>query len=136
MLQLFEHYIMPLDRDLLPVLRSFITSILPGLEEETGESFDDILHILDVVCEKIGSADFYQAFWLCNLTHRQTRVLSLNYLSRRVPKLHDRQAMIRVFGDDIDLMIRSLSTALQDDLALAKRGALEIICVHLPLQNQ
>jgi hypothetical protein len=71
-LQLFERYIVPLDRDLLPVFRSFITSILPGLEEETAENFDDIVHILDLMCERIGTSEFYQAFWLCNLTHRQT----------------------------------------------------------------
>jgi hypothetical protein len=127
---------MPLERDLLPVLRSFIGSILPGLEEETSENFSEIVHMLDVLCEKIGVADFYRAVWLCNLAHRQTRVCCLNYVSRRVPKLQDRQMMIHVFGEDIDLMIRSLNAALQDDQILVKRGALELICTHLPLESR
>lgn len=127
---------MPLDKDLLPVLRSFIASIMPGLEDETAENFSRIVHILDVICDKIGSANFFKAFWLCNVAHRKTRVYCLNYLSRRFPKLDNRETLIRVFGEDIDLMIQSLSATLQDDLILVKRGALEIICAHLPLKNQ
>jgi hypothetical protein len=44
--------------------------------------------------------------------------------------------MIRLLGNHVDLMIRSLSAGLQDDLTLAKRGVLEIICTYFPLQSR
>ena len=42
LLELFEKYYIPLQDELRPIMRSFILALLPGLEEETSETFDRV----------------------------------------------------------------------------------------------
>jgi hypothetical protein len=42
LLNLYERHYLPLQGGLRPVMRSFILSLLPGLEEETGEFFEKV----------------------------------------------------------------------------------------------
>ena len=42
LLHVYDAYILPLQSNLRPVMKAFIMSLLPGLEEETGEFFDQV----------------------------------------------------------------------------------------------
>lgn len=42
LLHVYDMYLLPLQSSLRPVMKAFIMSLLPGLEEETGEFFDQV----------------------------------------------------------------------------------------------
>ena len=42
LLGLFEKYYVPLQGELRPIMRAFILALLPGLEEETSEAFEQV----------------------------------------------------------------------------------------------
>lgn len=97
-------------------MKAFILALLPGLEEETGEFFDQVcetyfydllvsgvrtsdksliltrqqvLTLLDRLSGTVSPAFFIQNIWLCMLTTPSARAPALQYLSRRLPKLSD-----------------------------------------------
>ncbi|KAF2838537.1 hypothetical protein M501DRAFT_1031628 [Patellaria atrata CBS 101060] len=101
-LSLFETFILELDpHSLRPALKSIVLCLLPGLEEETSEDFDRILHILDSVKSAVnierlpnrdtksesGDSYFWQCFFLATITNASRRQGALAYLSRRLPRL-------------------------------------------------
>lgn len=68
-------------------MKSFILALLPGLEEETGEFFDKVIALLDKLSTSASLSFFFQNIWLVMLTTPSSRGTSLNYLSRRLPRL-------------------------------------------------
>ena len=68
-------------------MKSFILALLPGLEEETGEFFDKVLGLLDRLSGTVSPSFFLQNIWLVMLTSPSARGTSLNFLSRRLPRL-------------------------------------------------
>lgn len=68
-------------------MKSFILALLPGLEEETGEFFDNVLGLLDRLSGTVSPSFFLQNIWLVMLTSPSARGTSLNFLSRRLPRL-------------------------------------------------
>ncbi|MGI4849082.1 MAG: hypothetical protein ACRYGK_13225, partial [Janthinobacterium lividum] len=70
-------------------------SLLPALEEETGEDFDRAIAILENVQDKYirqheddpHSGFFWQTLFLCVVTSPSRRQGALNYLTRRLPPL-------------------------------------------------
>ena len=87
LLNLFDTYYLPLQDRLRPIMKSFILALLPGLEEETGEYFDKVLSLLDRISGSVSPSFFFQNIWLVMLTTPSARGTSLNFLSRRLPKL-------------------------------------------------
>ncbi len=102
LLSLFETFILPLDpQTLRPALKSIVLSLLPGLEEETGEEFErtygilngfkdasgreygKTIHIVDVSRDQY----FWQCLFLASITSSSRRQGALSYLIRRLPKL-------------------------------------------------
>ena len=72
---------------LRPVMKSFILALLPGLEEETGEFFDQVLNLLDRLSTAVSLSFFLENVWLILLTMPPVRGTALNLVSRRLPKL-------------------------------------------------
>ena len=86
-------------------MKSFILALLPGLEEETGEFFDkvtedlfilylsrscsaQVLGLLDRLSGTVSPSFFLQNVWLIMLTSPSARGTSINFLSRRLPRLN------------------------------------------------
>jgi len=69
-------------------MKSFILALLPGLEEETGEFFEKVIVLLDKLSACASLSFFFQNIWLVMLTTPSARGTSLNYLSRRLPRLN------------------------------------------------
>ena len=101
-LGLLEEHLVKLDAGALrPALKSIILSLLPGLEEETGEDFDRTLslvdkmkilvrdhHTSDVKSDSSAGDDFFwQCFFLASITGSTRRQGALAYLVRKLPKL-------------------------------------------------
>jgi hypothetical protein len=104
LLNMFETHYIPLQDSLRPIMKSFILCLLPGLEEETGEYFDKVsggiilpsdtkltetkvLGLLDQISGTVSPSFFLQNVWLIMLTTPPARHTSLNFLSRRLPRM-------------------------------------------------
>lgn len=102
LLSLFETFILPLDPGTLrPALKAIVLSLLPGLEEETGEEFERTFVILngfkDISGQQTGemaniidvSRDqyFWQCLFLASITNSTRRQGALSFLVRKLPKL-------------------------------------------------
>lgn len=75
-------------------MKAFILALLPGLEEENGESFDKVLGILDRLSSTVSQAFFLQNLWLVLLTSPAARGSGMHYLSRRFPKLAEQSGEV------------------------------------------
>ncbi|TCD67610.1 hypothetical protein EIP91_012242 [Steccherinum ochraceum] len=135
LLNLFDTYYSPLQTGLRPIMKSFILALLPGLEEETGEFFDKVLGLLDRLSGTVSPSFFLQNIWLIMLTSPSARGTSINFLSRRLPRLNSNEDITTIVGRDIGLMIRAFAAALEDDDLLVRRGALDILLLSLRIDS-
>ncbi|KAI0334441.1 hypothetical protein GY45DRAFT_1318466 [Cubamyces sp. BRFM 1775] len=134
-LNLFDTHYLPLQSGLRPIMKSFILALLPGLEEETGEYFDKVLALLDRLAGTISQSFFFQNIWLVMLTTPPARGTALTYLSRRLPPFKPDEDITPIVGDDLGLMIRAFSAALEDDDLLVRRAALDILLQSLRIDG-
>ncbi|TFY81819.1 hypothetical protein EWM64_g2190 [Hericium alpestre] len=116
LLNLYDTYFLPLQAGLRPVMKGFILALLPGLEEETGEFFD-------------------KNIWLVMLTTPSARGTSINFLSRRLPRLNSDEDITPIVGNDIGLMIRAFAAALEDNNLLVRRGGLDLLLQSLRMDS-
>lgn len=101
---LYDTYYFAIQQSLRPITKAFILALLPGLEEENGEFFDQVssissllscqfltvpqvLHLLDRLSTTVTQSFFLQNLWLSMLTTQSARAPALHYLARRMPKL-------------------------------------------------
>lgn len=102
LLSLFHTFIIALDPPALrPALKAIILALLPGLEEESGEEFEQTLVILQrfkeaIACEQrdedqvqdaSGDQFFWQCLFLSTITSPSRRQGALAYLQRNLPQL-------------------------------------------------
>lgn len=160
---LLENYIVRLDPiDLRPIMKSLVLSILPALEDETSEDFEQALSILsklesafnthqddvDSPSEKAGY--FWQCLFLSVITSPSRRQGALNYLTRRLPNFSILTAQQKESGDGVTdlssaaeaaltpesgLLIRSFVCGLSDPQPLIQRVFLDLLVTHLPLSS-
>lgn len=153
-LGIYSKFYIPLQDALRPTTKAIILALLPGVEEETGEFFEKVgcpvsyIPLVTVlnVCEQVaGLLDqlsgtvspvfFLQNIWLVLISAPSLRIAALNYLSRRMPKIGSEDSIAMVVGQDVGLMIRGFSAALQDSQILVQRAALDIVAATLPLDG-
>lgn len=116
-------------------MKSFILALLPGLEEEAGEFFEKVLSLLDRLSGTVSVSFFFQNIWLIMLTMPSGRGTSLNFLSRRLPRLNSDEDLTAIVGRDIGLMIRAFSAALEDENLLVRRGALDLLLQSMKVDS-
>ncbi|KIJ53578.1 hypothetical protein M422DRAFT_73885 [Sphaerobolus stellatus SS14] len=134
-LNLYDIYYLPLQENLRPVMKAFIVALLPGLEEETGEFFDKVLSILDRLSGTVSPAFFLQNIWLVMMITPSARQTSLNFLSRRLPKLNGDEDITPIIGRDVGLMIRAFAAALEDENILVRRAMLDLLEQSFPAES-
>jgi predicted DNA-binding transcriptional regulator YafY len=158
---LLENYIVRLDPvDLRPIMKSLVLSVLPALEDETSEDFEQALSILaklestfvqhdaDALSEDAGY--FWQCLFLAVITSPSRRQGALNYLTRRLPSFailttsqkenkegitdlsHAAEAALT---PESGLLIRCFVCGLSDPQPLIQRGFLDLLVTHLPLSS-
>lgn len=135
LINIYDAHFLPLKSSLRPVMKSFILALLPGLEEETSEFFEQVLNLLDGLSTTVSLSYFLENVWLIMLTVPSARGTALNLVSRRLPRLvagNDFQTML---GHDVGLMIRAFAAALEDDNILVRRNALDLILHVLRLDG-
>ncbi|KAK2815385.1 Endosome to Golgi transport protein, partial [Arthroderma sp. PD_2] len=98
-LSLIEKHILQLNPAALrSANKSIILALLPGLEDETSEDFEETVKLVDKLRHvsstagdnsgaAAGSQYFWQCFFLASVTNPSRRVGALAYLNRHLPKL-------------------------------------------------
>lgn len=101
-LDLLERHFLDLNpRSLRPALKSVVLALLPGLEDETAEDYEQTLKLMDRFKVAIRPADseeitpahspgdsfFWQCFFLASITSQSRRAGALAYLVRNLPSL-------------------------------------------------
>ncbi|PLW27497.1 hypothetical protein PCASD_17664 [Puccinia coronata f. sp. avenae] len=134
-LGLFEKFYLPLTAELRPAIKAFILALLPGLEEETGEHFERVCTLLDRLSSAISLSFFLQNLWLVLITGPGYRIAAINFLNRRMPPLNPQETIVPIVGQDVGLMIRGYSAALEDGNILVQRGILDLLLANLKLDS-
>ena len=160
---LLENYIVRLNPvDLRPIMKSLVLSVLPALEDETSEDFEQALSILAklestfVVRQDVTDAPsedagyFWQCLFLAVITSPSRRQGALNYLTRRLPSFAKITVSQKENGEGITdlshaaeaaltpesgLLIRCFVCGLSDPQPLIQRGFLDLLVTHLPLSS-
>lgn len=158
-LGIYSKFYIPLQDALRPATKAMILALLPGLEEETGEFFEkvgclecfrarstldlrpryiaisQVAGILDQLSGTVSPAFFLQNIWLALITAPSLRIAALNYLARRMPKIGTEDSIAMIVGQDVGLMVRGFSAALEDSQILVQRAALDIVAATLRLDG-
>ncbi|CCJ30055.1 unnamed protein product, partial [Pneumocystis jirovecii] len=115
-LGLIETFYLPLGPSLRPCAKSLIMSLLPGLEEDSGEYFDETFNVLDSVRQKLADdAFFWQCLWLCIITSPQQRQGALKNIVSVDAELLVMSAIKVVMGKEISLNRRVWSWLMGSD---------------------
>ena len=120
------------------------------------------MYLLDYVSSAVSPPFFLQNVWLILISTPSARILALNYLSRRMPKLGEGEGrhpisisrstqpcldpddcacalaptdISPIVGPDIGLMIRAFSSSLEDDNLLVQRAILDLLVTSLRLDG-
>ncbi|ELQ37921.1 hypothetical protein OOU_Y34scaffold00567g68 [Pyricularia oryzae Y34] len=101
-LELLESHFLDLaPRSLRPAMKSIVLALLPGLEDETAEDFEQTLKLVERFKTAIrppnskeitrihfsGDSFFWQCFFLASITSQSRRAGALAYLVRNLPNL-------------------------------------------------
>lgn len=160
---LLQNYVVRLDPNVLrPVLKSLVLSILPALEDETSEDFEQAISILSKLERVFGSHQdrqhqpsendgyFWQCLFLAIITSPSRRQGALNYLSRHLPSFGGVKSSQSSNGNhstslsstaeaalvpESGLLIRAFACGLSDTQPLIQRGFLDLLVTHLPLAS-
>mgnify|MGYP002758905541 FL=1 len=134
-LDMYERFYVPLSDDLRPVTRALLLSLLPGLEEESGEYFDRVVALLDRISASVTIPFFLQCIWIVLATSPAVRLSALNYLARRMPPLSDANAPCSMIEANLPLFVRGFVHVLNDEALLVRRQGLDFLVVHVPLAS-
>ncbi|QIX00913.1 hypothetical protein AMS68_006430 [Peltaster fructicola] len=148
-----DHIVCLSPAQLRPVLKSFILSLLPALEDETSEDFDRALttitrleHTFLRGQQSADDASFYwQSIFLSVITSSARRQGALNYLVRRLPKfVHSDSSRTEhslspeaeaAISPEPGLLLRAFACGLTDSQMLIQRGFLDLLTTNLPLHS-
>ncbi|KAI9593645.1 Dopey, N-terminal-domain-containing protein [Syncephalis fuscata] len=129
LLGLFKDHFLSLGHSLIPCLQSLILALLPGLDEESSEHFQQVMALFDHLSGQVGTAVFYQALWNCLLASEQWRNSVLHYLGRRLPVIDHEEAYMTS-------IVRAIEATLADTDTLVQRGMLDLLVNRFPLHRQ
>jgi hypothetical protein len=139
--------------------KAILLSLLPGLEDERSEDFDQVVQLLNKLRLASGqpSTDdssqdsyFWQCFFLGTITNPSRRQGALSYLVRELPSFVDSAnangqpsekfasvsaAAKSALSPEPGLLIRCLAAGLSDSQLLVQRGFLDLLVSHLPLNS-
>ncbi|KAK9450692.1 Dopey, N-terminal-domain-containing protein [Limtongia smithiae] len=151
LIHILESYILPMPPvSLHPILRPLLLALLPGIDDETSESFASTLTLIDNFRTNIkDDRYFWQCFFLVILSSEDRRLGAVIYAMRRLPALNavpndkTKEELIESLTDDITsvflpepgLIVRALAQGLQDEQILVQRGFLELLVRNVQLQS-
>ncbi|KAK9464098.1 Dopey, N-terminal-domain-containing protein [Lipomyces oligophaga] len=151
LLHILGTYILPLEpASLRPILRALLLALLPGIDDETSESFNATLTLIDSFRAHIGDDEyFWQCFFLVVLGSSDRRLGAVVYASRRFPAINSipndkpKDSLLEalplelksIVSPEPGLLVRALGKGLADEQVLVQRGFLELLVRSVQLHN-
>ncbi|KAK9369940.1 Dopey, N-terminal-domain-containing protein [Lipomyces kononenkoae] len=151
LLHILESYILPIPAEALrPIIRPLLLALLPGIDDETSESFGDTLNLIDRFRAHIADDQyFWQCFFLIVLSSEDRLLGAVIYAARKFPSLSaipndkTKEEVLECLPDDLKavvtpepgLTVRALGKGLEDEQILVQRGFLELLIRNLQLQS-
>lgn len=131
LINIYETYYLPLGEDLRAATKALILALLPGVEEEIGDFFDQVMSLLNRLSDAVSQRFFLQNVFLVLISSPGSRLAAVNYLSRTLtePPVH------LASDSDAGLLIRGVAAVLGDDNMLVRRGGLDLLLRILPIDG-
>jgi hypothetical protein len=85
-LSIIETYILQLDKELVLSLPGFMICMLPALEDQNAQILKRVEGILAKAEEAVGTSEFFGEIWKAMLRTTRTRLSSIKYLEKKIPK--------------------------------------------------
>ncbi|KAK1443119.1 dopey-related protein [Babesia gibsoni] len=137
-LNLIEQYYIPLGTKLLPCLIGLLISILPGLDDDKSESYEQVYRVLERVCDCVSEKSYMRALWLILLNANKIRISTLmviaNKLAPALPMLPPERIEILVPHRNA-LVMKSLEATTEDDSLLVLREMINMLIKHFPFDS-
>jgi hypothetical protein len=152
LIQLFEQHILPLP-SLRNIIRPVLLAFLPGIDDESSESFDSLFKLIEDVKLKVNDdSHFWQSLFLVIISSCDRRPGALVWANRRFPSFRSSIPLDEIESDvsayralsydaqmaatpETGLLIRAFCKGLQDDQLLVQRGFLELLVKNMELQS-
>lgn len=117
--------------------KAFLSSVLPGLEEDPGgggnEASEAVLALVDGLHMAVSSFVFFPALHLALIEAPSLRVAGVDYLRKRFPTLLARQELEHIVADP-QMLVAALVACLGDQQLLVQRETMELIVTAFPLK--
>lgn len=154
LIELFTTHIVPLP-SLRSILLPLIYSLLPGIDDESNESFDAVFNLIESIRVKVNDdSHFWQCFFLVVISSTERRLGALVWANRKLPQFNSilpqdatppttktsafealsYEAQTTIIPET-GLLIRAFCKGLQDEQILVQRGFLELLVKNLELQS-
>ncbi|GAM26111.1 hypothetical protein SAMD00019534_092860 [Acytostelium subglobosum LB1] len=134
MLQLFDKYLVPLGHNLNTSLNGIVSSLLPGLDEGSGELYESVRKTLNLINKSTSTLIFHQAIWKNLITTPYNRHAAIEYLIKHLPKdFSDVSIQDLYLPEKETLVAQAICQSLTDSTTLVQRSMLELITAFFPL---
>ncbi|CDR95652.1 dopey, N-terminal domain containing protein, putative [Babesia bigemina] len=137
-LNLIEQFYIPLGKKLLPCLIGLLICIIPGLEDDKSESYEQVYKALERISDCVSERSYMRALWLILLNASKIRLATLtviaNKLAPGLPLLPPERVDILVPHRHV-LVIRSLEATTEDESLLVLREMINLLIKHFPLDS-
>ncbi|XP_059082535.1 protein dopey-1-like isoform X2 [Tigriopus californicus] len=134
LLTVYETHFVPLGERLRPALNGFLSGVLPGLEEGS-DHFDRTSKLLESVCEAVDPPVFYESIWECIASNQLIRLPAISFVLTHIDRKKSITEQKYLLGHDLDVMVLSVCSAVQDSSVLVQRNALDLLISTFPLHE-
>lgn len=134
LLTVYETHFVPLGERLRPALNGFLSGVLPGLEEGS-DHFDRTSKLLESVCEAVDPPVFYESIWECIAANQLIRLPAITFVLAHIDRRKPISEQKYLLGHDLDVMVLSVCSAVQDSSVLVQRNALDLLISTFPLHE-
>ena len=134
LLTLYEVHLVPIAEYLKPGLSGFLNGVLPGIEEGA-DHYDRTSTLFDKICKGVTPSFFYGCLWKCVAENPQIRLPAYTYILSHLDRKKSIEDQLDILGENLDLMIHSVCTSLEDSSVLVQRSALEFLLAAFPLHG-
>lgn len=142
-------------KSLRKIVIPLLYSLLPGIDDESSESFDAVLKLLDDIKLRVNDdSHFWQCYFMVIINSSDRRLGALVWANRRLPKFNsilsansdpisDKTSAFQALSYEAQtaiipepgLFIRAFCKGLEDDQILVQRGFLELLVKNIELQS-
>ncbi|KAL4233674.1 Protein dopey-1 [Mactra antiquata] len=134
LLAIYQQHFVTLGRRIKPGLNGLLLGLLPGLEEGS-EFYDQTNALLEEFCQSTEPSYFYTCLWECIHSCPSVRLPATTFLMMHFNKKKSMEDQLYMIGLNINLMIESICSTVQDTSVLVQRSMLDFLMVAFPLHN-